>query len=367
MTAERERCGAVGRVDRGRAWRLVAAALACAAALPAHDPGLSRLQVRLQPERVEVEFGFAAADFVAGPGRVLDADGDGSLAPAELARAASIDAAAWLEVNFDGVPVAWQTLRARAQTNGDVLVDLVGSRPPGDQVAVAVPSLASLPHGHRQFVEVCERGHRVGQALLSPAQRTLGLRAQAGEAPAPELLAFVTLGVEHVVGGLDHLAFLLGLLLAVATWRQAALVVTTFTVAHSLTLVAAALGWIALPSTLVECAIAASVVLVGAENLWRRGARARPGLAFAFGLVHGLGFAACLADLDTVRGLQLITTVFGFNAGVELGQLGLVALLLPPWLAWRRRGAPTRGTTVVRLLSVAVCASGVVWLVERLP
>ena len=175
--------------------------------------------------------------------------------------------------------------------------------------------------------------------------------------------SFVRLGVEHIWTGYDHLAFLAALLLVTTRLRDMLLVVTGFTLAHSLTLTAAALGWVNLPSRVVEPAIAASIVLVGIENLWTPSARRRLPLTFVLGCIHGFGFAGLRAELGLPRG-HLVTALVAFNAGVELGQTCLVALALPVllwlrrWPAWERRGVP--------VLSLGIALCGVGWLVERL-
>lgn len=337
----------------------------------AHDPGLSGLQVRLVRTGVEAELAFAAADFVAGPGRPLDRDRDGVITPDEL-RDAGLDtvAAPWCRVEVGEQLVQWTMVAARVDTDGGVVVTFGGARPTGNAIAVATGALGDLPHGHRQFTAVSADGLAIGEALLSAAApRARWAATPTTGSPRSSLRSAATLvptGIEHVVTGYDHLLFLLGLLLTVVSWRQALAVVTAFTIAHSLTLAAAAFEILAVPGALVECAIAASVAFVGAENLLRRDVRARVGLTFAFGLVHGLGFAGCLADLGVARGTDVVAPLLGFNLGVELGQLVLVALTLPLLLWLRRRSAP-HADRLAAVLSTVVLVCGLLWLLERLP
>ena len=175
--------------------------------------------------------------------------------------------------------------------------------------------------------------------------------------------AFIAMGIEHILGGIDHLLFLLALLaLARGLWQTAA-IVTGFTVAHSIALSLAALGVIDVPSRIVEPLIAASIVWVAVENLVAPSGIGRRWLIAAiFGLVHGLGFASALTELDLSR-QALVRALIGFNVGVELGQIAFVALVLPP-LAWASR--PGRLPRLPQLLSVIVALAGAVWLVERL-
>ena len=135
--------------------------------------------------------------------------------------------------------------------------------------------------------------------------------------------AYTALGVDHILTGLDHLLFVIGLLFLVGFNRQLIWTITAFTAAHSLTLALSALGWLALRSPPVEAAIALSIVLVAAEALHRRETLARrwPALvAFGFGLIHGLGFAGALKDIGLPEA-HLPLALLSFNVGVEIGQL----------------------------------------------
>lgn len=146
--------------------------------------------------------------------------------------------------------------------------------------------------------------------------------------------AYAVLGVEHILSGVDHLMFVIGLLFLVGFRRQLLWTITAFTAAHSLTLASAALGWLTLRSPPVEACIALSIVLVAAEALRDRRTLARrwPALvAFLFGLVHGLGFAGALKDIGLPEN-HLAVALLTFNVGVEIGQLMTVGAA---WLVWR--------------------------------
>jgi len=188
--------------------------------------------------------------------------------------------------------------------------------------------VASLPAGHAAFTVLPSPG-------LAQTART-----------------YLALGVEHILGGLDHLLFVLGLLLIVGEFRRIALTITAFTVAHSITLAAATLGVVHVPQPPVEAAIALSIVFVAVEIV--RGLRGERGLtarapwvvAFTFGLLHGFGFAGALAEIGLPqRAIPL--ALFTFNIGVEIGQLLFVGAVLavaaagmrlrprmPSWSAW---------------------------------
>jgi HupE / UreJ protein len=174
---------------------------------------------------------------------------------------------------------------------------------------------------------------------------------------------FLLLGIEHILTGVDHLLFLAALLLGVRGLGPVLVVVTAFTVAHSFTLAAAALGWIVVPGRIIEPLIAASIAWVAVENLLGTKTSSRRWLvSFGFGLIHGFGFASALAEVE-LTGWALVQALIGFNAGVEVGQ-AVVALVLVPLFAWlaRRRQWPA----ILRTASIALAVIGVVWCVVRL-
>ncbi len=185
--------------------------------------------------------------------------------------------------------------------------------------------------------------------------------------------AFVVEGARHLVTGYDHMLFLLSLILAAGllvrreglrtALRDVAWVVTAFTLGHSLSLGAAAMGWVVLPARAVEIAIAASIVLVALGNVARpRASVARPWLAAVFGLVHGFGFSSVLAELGLPAGHRVLA-LLSFNVGIELAQLAfVVAVLLPLASLARYRGYQRY---VLQGASLAIAAMGGLWLVER--
>ena len=179
---------------------------------------------------------------------------------------------------------------------------------------------------------------------------------------------FVALGVEHILGGWDHLAFVLALLLGAGGLRQIIRLVTAFTVGHGVTLALATLGVASLPAGLVEPVIAASVTVAALGNLLdrrRAGAPARRWpLALLFGLVHGFGFAGALAELELPRA-GLATALLAFNLGVELGQAAVIAAALPLLSLLRRRPRLARAGEPAG--SAVVGCAGLLWLVGRLP
>jgi len=186
--------------------------------------------------------------------------------------------------------------------------------------------------------------------------------------PSPWYAAwrFVRLGFEHILDGFDHLLFLVGLILPVRRFWSLVPVVTAFTVAHSITLIAAALGqapdalWF---PPLVETLIAASVVWMAIENALGRQAGRRWVVAFGFGLVHGFGFAFALGETLQFAGNHLLTALVSFNVGVELGQLAVVAVVAPTLALVFRRLIPERAGTI--LIAVLIGHTAWHWMLDR--
>lgn len=177
---------------------------------------------------------------------------------------------------------------------------------------------------------------------------------------------FVAFGFDHILDGIDHLLFVLCLIIPFRRIRPLVLIVTAFTVGHSLTLAGSALGYV--PSvpwfpSLIESLIAASIVYMALENMigarWER----RWIVAFGFGLVHGFGFSFALNETLQFAGTHLLTSLLAFNLGVELGQLLIVAIAVPLLNVVFRLGLPERAGTII--LSAILAHSGWHWMTDR--
>jgi hypothetical protein len=175
---------------------------------------------------------------------------------------------------------------------------------------------------------------------------------------------YARLGAEHILGGQDHLLFLAALLLIWPPTRELLLIVTSFTVAHSLTLALATLDVVRPPDAAVEAVIAASIGWVAVENLLWAAAPRRWALTFGFGLVHGFGFSGVLRDLGLPSD-HALTALLAFNAGVELGQICVVLPASSLLFLGRRRLADGARRRITRVASAAVLAPALWWLVER--
>lgn len=176
--------------------------------------------------------------------------------------------------------------------------------------------------------------------------------------------AYIPVGFDHILPkGLDHILFVLGLFflstrLAPLIWQ-----VSAFTLAHTVTLALGALGWVNIPGSIVEPLIAASIVYVAVENVFTSGLNPwRPAVIFGFGLLHGLGFASVLGEFGLPEG-QFIPALIGFNIGVEIGQLTVIAIAFL-LVGWFSRKAWYRGRIAVPA-SCVIAAVGAFWFVER--
>jgi hypothetical protein len=288
----------------------------------------------------------------------------------------------------------------------------------GGRLSITSDLLLEAAPSHLHFARVVH-GDRVVERVLSEADSTWEVRGFAtdGEqatASGSSLASYVTLGVEHILSGWDHLAFVLALLLLAGTVREVAALVTAFTVAHSVTLGLAVLGIVHPDGRVVEALIGFSIALVAAENAWilggrdriipivtvgalvlaavvglgalprlalvglslftlchfallrisERPARLRAAVAFAFGLIHGFGFAGVLAEMSLSVD-RLAPALFGFNLGVELGQLAVVMGAWPLLRLLARVSAGRAAPLVSELVSAAICGLGLFWFVTR--
>lgn len=357
----------------------LAAFIGAVAGAWAHDPGISTAQGQLRADGFELSTGFAPADAEQLLPSAARTSGNWSQAEFEAAHGQLSTLATQLwEVRSGGVVLIPRESRVELAAGDALNFHLVYPRPIGGFTLRAL-KLGQLPSGHRAFVIVAdERGQLVARKLLSAKDNLLevggsppGVADGAADGAPPEsapptFYGFVKLGIGHIWMGFDHLLFLFALLVVCRTFRSIVGIITCFTLAHSLTLALATLGVFNLPSRLVEPAIAASIVFVGAENLWCRGAepRGRWGLTFAFGLIHGFGFASVLRELGVGRGGQGITMpLFTFNLGVEIGQIVIAAIVLP--VVWQLRKNELFLRRGVPALSAIVTTAGLYWFLER--
>src|SRR5439155_2566294 len=190
---------------------------------------------------------------------------------------------------------------------------------------------------------------------------------------APSLIStmqrYLVTGIEHIFLGYDHIAFLVAVLLWARRLIPVIKIVTAFTIAHSITLSLAALNVVVIPSSVVEPAIAASIVFVAVENFFSRDIDRRWRVAFVFGLIHGFGFAGALREVGLPPN-AVATALAAFNVGVEIGQVAIVSIVVPMLIALDRlmtpdRAKPLRAASLVYALSVLIGLLGSYWLLTR--
>ncbi|MET3131749.1 hypothetical protein AAKU55_002012 [Oxalobacteraceae bacterium GrIS 1.11] len=362
-------------------WLLLALlSLLCCAALPAraHKPSDSYLSLTVRGAQIDGQWDIALRDLDFAIG--LDQDGDGQLR--------------WDEIRSRHAAIAAYALERLDLASGrgacavSVTGQLIDRHTDGAYSvlrfhAVCPEQIAVLSVGYRLFAELdpqhkglarIEHGGVTSTAIFDPDHARQRLSLAAPDRLA-QFAAYVKHGVWHIWIGYDHILFLLSLLLPAvlpaargapaaslrASFIDVLKVVTAFTLAHSLTLTLASLSLVSLPSRWVEAAIAGSVLLAALNNLLPLFRSRRPLAAFVFGLIHGFGFASVLVDLGLPRE-ALLMSLFGFNMGVEIGQLAIVGLFLPLAFAWR-------DTVFYRRLmggaSALIALLALVWLAER--
>ncbi|HET6629662.1 MAG TPA: HupE/UreJ family protein [Woeseiaceae bacterium] len=297
----------------------------------------------------------------------LDADLDGMVSPRELGSARDrlgtyIRQHASIEANGFVLQPELQRIATWLDRADFAYVSIVARYVAPERIErleIAVGVLTDLYPDHRNLAEVFVGGE-LEEYVFQHGNRWVGEVGNTGWWQTAR--EFTRLGVEHIFTGYDHLMFLLGLLLVGRGLRDLFTIVSAFTVAHSVTLALAALGIVHPAIRVVEAAIALSIAYVGLENLVVRTFRHRWMIAGAFGLVHGFGFAAVLQETRPSGAISLLA-LFTFNAGVEIGQLAIVALAWPLLAAVR---SSDYRETIVRAASLLIVACGAFWFVERI-
>ena len=378
---------------RAKLFVLIAVLLAWAGTARAHPEGFSGLRVHVWPDRVRVVVSLHTRDMNAlfppdqNPDYVNDVIRKMQSAPNDLVELRTAD----------DVVLPPKNARAEAPEVGLIETEIWYDLPAkSTRFQIWSKHMAKLPRGHQQLMFAEDMrgldftmlsGHALTEAVLTREEDTATIElpwaswvATIGAATNPSTtqpiaqsqpptparrISFFLLGIEHILIGYDHLLFLAALLLVCKDFKEAAAVITFFTVAHSITLTLAALDIVRLPGTIVEPAIAASIIYVGLENLFGKHRFAwRAAVTFGFGLVHGLGFASALREVglgSTAHGIAI--PLIKFSAGLETGQLVLAAIFLQVMLWFRKM--PTFERRWIPAGSVLVALIGTYWLVTR--
>jgi hydrogenase/urease accessory protein HupE len=335
----------------------------------AHDPGLSVATARPAGAALIIHLAMARSDVE----RLipLDANHDGRITEAEFQAALpqlQTVARQAFQVTASGRVLVPTNLLVQLDQRDGVQFQIPFQGVATGAVSIRATLLDKLPRGHRQFFSLRDQDQRLMAERMLDATSP-AVTAELTERPSPtgqphSFREFLGLGVTHIATGYDHLLFLLGLLLVGGSLRAALQIITSFTLAHSITLALATLNLINIPSKIIEPLIAASIVFVGLQNILARGMEKRWLLTFGFGLIHGCGFASALRDLGIgANGSSIVVPLVSFNLGVELGQSAIAALALP--CIWRCQTSPLFVRRFVPIGSVIVVLAGSYWLIER--
>ena len=335
----------------------------------AHEIGLSVVELWVEQERMTVQLTFAQSEveaLVAAEERVI-----GKRIPAAPDSARTgLEALALtaLEITLDERPLQATEVAVQPEPNNTIQFRLSFPMSAGSRLGLRSMLPVRLTAGHRQFLVVRSlSGQTVAERILDGTRNTfeadLARLSSSGAKPG-SFRQFLGLGVEHILTGYDHVVFLLALLLAGGAFWNTAKIVTSFTLAHSITLGLATLDVVRIPSSVVEPLIAVSIVYVGLENLLQGDLRWRWLLTFGFGLVHGFGFASVLRELGVgAAGVGVAVPLVSFNLGVEMGQVGVMLLARP--LIWKLRSQPFFVMKCVPACSLLVTLVGGYWLLQR--
>lgn len=350
-----------------------AAVLLVARSSWAHKAGLSRGEYTLRGA------GIVAAEIVLERGEAslaapsADVDRSGVLEPSELVagrQAIERDVIGQVVVAVDGEACKGALAEARAVEGDGVALSLIYRCKSDAKVLSVSFDLASrLSKGHRHIATLtagASSRDAMAYAASPRLELPVGVAPEQGKsAPvrhARGAVEMLKLGVEHIITGYDHLLFLFGLLVVPARVKALVGVVTAFTVAHSITLTLASLGVLSLSPRVVEPAIALSIAYVGVESIFVKTGDRRWRVTFPFGLLHGLGFAGALSEIELPRD-RLVPSLLLFNLGVEAGQLAALCVMLP--LLYLLRRSAWFQVHGAKALGACIAVAGAVWFVLR--
>jgi hypothetical protein len=274
-----------------------------------------------------------------------------------------------VRVDRAAVPLRWTAISRVPDETGKVAIRLSGQLPAGAATLSWTTDLVSGSYPlavRRQGAAVPTSDDAFEWLTGAESSREYDLASGTGSSQAHRFVRSILTGFEHIVpNGLDHILFVLGLFLLAARTSTVLMQITAFTVAHSITLALSLYGVVALPASVVEPLIALSIVYVAFENLFTSALTPwRLALVFAFGLLHGLGFAEALTALDLARA-EFFSTLIAFNLGVEAGQLTVILAAALAILALRVPAVDYR-RLIVQPASLAIALVGTFWTVERL-
>ena len=355
------------------AWAIMAVVGLCPTRLAAHQINLSNARIELQPDRtVSLEIALKGSD-VDRVARTNVFDQQSGLVDAVRLAASTAAIATYVTTHAvvlgaDGVLCKAGPAEIAPDQDGVVArLNWSCNEVQGDLIYRSTV-LIDVDPGAKQIVLVGPE-QNAAQALLDASQTEL--RISASPPPFFDVIRrYIEAGVEHIFLGYDHIAFLVAIVLWARRLWPVIKIVTAFTLAHSITLSLAALQIVVIPSAIVEPAIALSIVYVAIENFFSRNVDGRWRDTFAFGLIHGFGFASALQEFGLPRG-AVVPALAAFNIGVELGQVAIVSFVIPlligvDWLIATMRDVPQKRTAgLVYVLSGIIAFLGCYWVFER--
>jgi hydrogenase/urease accessory protein HupE len=330
----------------------------------AHDAPFSYLDLDIQDQVIHATLLIHIIDAAA----VLDAESSEALLDQERAEALLPRLTPLLEermrLEVDGEALVPEWLSIEAEPNQQALLLRFAFTVPRPGALNVWAHFFPYDPPHQTFVNVFEFDDIRQQSIFDANSESQIYFSGTTQGSLAVLSVFIPSGVQHIMIGPDHILFLVGLLLLGGGWISLVRIVTAFTVGHSITLSLAALNIIDAPAQIIEPAIALSIVFVGADNLVRgEGRDVRAWIALVFGLVHGFGFANVLREFG-LPSEALGWSLFSFNVGVELGQLGIV-LVVASLLALIRQRSVVWAERVATVGSFVVIAAGTYWFIER--
>lgn len=354
---------------------LVLSVFCAATVASAHSQSYSYLTVQLSEQNVTGNLSVAVRDLELLYG--LDSDGDGKITWGEVRRrenSLASDVLSQISIGRAGKACQLTPYRLLTEAHGGeiyIVFPLSAECPAsGSPLSIGYRLLYHVDAQHRTFVTVAS-GNRRQTSVLAPGGGDLLYSAEESSHPLDQLVDFIGHGARHIWIGYDHILFLITLLIGTWSTQQATSlravfvettkVITAFTLSHSLTLALAATGVLRIPPNYSEAAIALTIMLAAINNIVPILSRRVWLVALIFGLVHGIGFANVLADLDIGRGNMLISLA-GFNLGVEFGQLGIVIATFPLLLLAR---SALQRPVVSALLNLSIVAIAAMWLSDR--
>ncbi|WP_042454945.1 HupE/UreJ family protein [Neobacillus dielmonensis] len=351
----------------------------------AHALSAAYTTINITDKQTELYFSIDTLSVIEGAGG--DKNEDGTLSKEEL-KELEFRLQEWVEdgivLEVDGKQQESKLKKVTLEQKGDQEMVTLQFIYPAFQVGQTVKLLDGIFYegqnasSYNNFLAV-KYGDQVSEAVLHGNNREWAMRLAetqqqqkpgdetAQEAPPSKQTnsswaSFLTLGMEHILTGYDHLLFLLALLIRKQTIKQYIATITAFTIAHSITLTLSVLGIVELPSKFVESIIALSICYVAIENIFRKEIKFRWLITFLFGLIHGLGFASILKEMNLPKS-ELAIALLNFNVGIELIQLLIVLILVPVLFKLQTikkyRGFVNYGSAIIFVL-------GAIWLVQRL-